>query len=120
MIKLGNPFAGWIDVQMGSKTFCASYLVDVWAELDDLFDLKDESYANKVTLDGESAGYLYLVAYLSNCDRTLNIVWQKNEDEPVVLRFNYEEFMICYSKEKERIGLDNYIRDFIMEERYDE
>lgn len=119
MIKLGTPRAGWMDIQIGDNTFPVSYLVDVWAELDYLLNLKDDTYANKTQLDGESYGFLYLVAYLSNNNETLNIVWQKNDDMPEFLRFDYEKFMVEYSEEKERIGLDNYTENFIMEERYE-
>lgn len=119
MIKLGTPRAGWMDIQIGDNTFSVSYLVDVWAELDYLLNLKDDTYANKIQLDGESFGFLYLVAYLSNNEEVLNIVWQKNDDTPELLRFNYKEFMVEYNDEKEKIGFDNYTENFIMEARYE-
>lgn len=118
MIKLEKPTAGWMNIQIGDETFPVSYLVDVWEELDYLFNLKDDEIVNRVQLDGESCGCLNLVAYLSNGDKVINIIWQENDDPSKLLHFDYNEFMAEYNNEKENIGLAYYVENFIMEKRY--
>ena len=46
----------------------------------------------------------------------LMIIWDDEEDY-VVMTFPYKEFMIEYIKEKNNIGENVYVRDFLMEER---
>ena len=122
MINLGEPSYGWENLRIGNKTFSVSYLSDLWSELDVLFLFppeRDLDYlcVNRIILEGETEGDLFLTAY-----RTVNsqlvIIWEEpytNSGESVVMYFDYNKFMEQYMKEKERIGLESYKKKFLME-----
>ena len=122
MINLGEPSYGWENLRIGNKTFSVSYLSDLWSELDVLFLFppeRDLDYlcVNRIILEGETEGDLFLTAY-----RTVNsqlvIIWEEpytNSGESVVMYFDYNKFMEQYMKEKERIGLESYKKNFLME-----
>lgn len=119
MIDLGAPWCGWEELTIGRKCFPVSYLSDLWQELDDLFDLEDDVdnlAVKRIMLEGESYGDLHLTAMRRKYGEELMIIWDDEEDY-VVMTFPYKEFMLEYIKEKNNIGENVYVRDFLMEER---
>ena len=121
MITFSRPRAGWMTLQIGSQFFDISYLSDLWSELDYLLNLKDDMHVNKIRLEGESAGDLYLTATLKQGEETLTILWEEaySDDAPVVMQYKFDEFKKEYEQAKEDIGMEYYIKHFICEDRYD-
>lgn len=119
MIKIENIKGGWLDLSIGDCTFTASYLTDVVKSLSYLFE--GGSYSpRKVTLEGEMAGELVLVAWVTELERAkeLSVVWQRvewTEDFLVskVMTFDLESFLKEWRTLKEGIKR-TYIRNFLM------
>lgn len=119
MIKIENIRGGWLDLSIGEYTFTASYLTDVVRCLSYLFE--GGSYTpRKVTLDGEMAGELVLVAWVTELGgaKELSVVWQRvewTEDflSSKVMTFDLESFLREWRTLKAGIKR-TYIRHFLM------
>lgn len=134
MINISNIRYGWAQLQIGYCSFWPSYLSDVVAEIDCLLDLDEDdcSECRKIYLEGETAGDLILVSYVTfeslkgeKSDFILNIVWKRiyagNYDGETILKFPFKEFKTEWEELKAEIKED-YIKDFIMpqtEEEYE-
>ena len=134
MINISDIKHGWAKLSIGYCSFWPSYLSDVVAEIDCLLDLDEDDYSEcrKTYLEGEWAGDLVLVTYLTfeslggrKADYILNIVWKRlyagNYEGETILKFPFKEFKAEWEELKAEIKED-YIKDFIMpqtEEEYE-
>ena len=105
MINVYGIEHGWATLEIGYCSFIVSYLSNLKGEIDYLLDLsesEDISSCRKIVLEGESAGDLALVSYLTygkindKYEYILNIVWQRiysgNEDFITNMKFSYKDF----------------------------
>lgn len=118
VIEFGEPKAGWMHVKIGEHGFWGSYLTDVWDDLDYALNLESPEDVRRIFLDGETDGFLYLTTFLSADGEILYIVYEPEftgHDEPELMKFSYKEFLKEYEEQKEKIGRDNYIVNFLNE-----
>lgn len=120
LITLSKPIYGWIDLSIGENEFIVSYLSDILAELDYLFNLKDDMHTNRILLEGEGQGDIYLTAYTRNSGSEIVIIWQHayTEEKPIAMQFPYWEFMEAYSEQKSKITEEEYESGFMMDKEY--
>ena len=126
MINIYDIEHGWATLEIGYCSFIVSYLSNLKGEIDYLLDLsesEDISSCRKIVLEGESAGDLVLVSYLTygkindKYEYILNIVWQRaysgKEDFITNMKFSYKDF-----KKEWKILTDAikflYINNFVM------
>ncbi len=127
MIKVLSIAYGWLVFEITdgvhSMKFQDSYLDDFVEEIDYLleFDFNDTEIDSKaIVLDGEGVN-LYLVSFKDMLEDNFYITWKRNDEYPVTMSFNYEEFVKEWKKTKELIK-DDYKKHFLMEDEddYDE
>ena len=135
MINITDIQYGWATLHLGYCSFDGSYLTDIRADLDELFNLKKDYEVNKIIIEGEGQGDLSLVAHLTfedvnkylkerdkrdeenKYDYVINILWQRlynpEENTFCLLKFPYKEFLEEWKVLKKNIK-EVYERDFLM------
>lgn len=138
MINITDIQYGWATLHLGYCSFDGSYLTDIRADLDELFNFKDnlnDCEVHKIIIEGEGQGDLSLVAHLTfddvnkylrerdkrgeenTYDYVINILWQRlyspEEESFCLLKFPYKEFLEEWEALKENIK-ETYERDFLM------
>lgn len=128
MIDIYNMAHGWAMLQIGQCHFCVSYLSDVRDEIDYLLDLNMDDYytsCSRIYLEGENAGDLTLIAYLTyEADNTyINIIWRpmfnEHGENTIIMKYDYSKFRDSWEMVKDKIK-DEYETNFLMEERCEE
>jgi hypothetical protein len=111
MIDIRNIQSGWLDLQIGNREFCVSYLTEVKDEINKLF----EDRTTKVLyFDGEGAELCLTIRYEYN---NIIILWEEcthygayNLDR---LEFNIDEFKEAWLVLWNKIQ-DNYNKNFTL------
>ena len=131
MIEIKNIYAGWLTFEFHygevSQLFTVSYLNDFRDDMDYLLGInrngEHKEYIYKyqngmesraITLDGEGT-ILKLSIMKEEFEEQIVITWWLNDDIPVSMVFGYSSFVESYLKEMDRIGEENYKKDFLME-----
>lgn len=111
MINITNIHGGWLNLHIGDKSFCASYLTDVYEDIKKIFELEEYKYHKNMLstilyFDGEGKE-LYL--HVRREYNEVIIIWEEYDEKNNLtlykMQFNYEDF------KQEWLRLWNNIRE---------